>query len=139
MSRHGGRLGRCCVFNFMKEELDLYKCHSVLDHSKTSTEIIYDPTILFVTLIVVSDKVTILFNLIYAQHMDGGSLREAVDNGLIMDEYNLAVVAYSVVSALKFMHSESILHRDVKLENILMTRNGKVRLADFGIGELLRS
>ena len=69
------------------------------------------------------------------QHMDGGSLREAVDNGLIMDEYNLAVVAYSIASALKCMHCESILHRDVKLENILMTRNGKVRLADFGIGK----
>ena len=67
--------------------------------------------------------------------MDGGSLREAVDNGLIMDEYNLAVVAFSIASALKCMHNESILHRDVKLENILLTRNGKVRLADFGIGK----
>ena len=74
------------------------------------------------------------FTIYTIQHMDGGSLREAVDNGLIMDEYNLAVVAFSIASALKCMHIESILHRDVKLENILMTRNGKVRLADFGIG-----
>ena len=69
--------------------------------------------------------------------MDGGSLRGAVDDGLVMHEVNLAVVAYSMASALKYLHDRCVLHRDVKLENILLTRNGKVRLADFGIGKLV--
>ncbi len=41
-------------------------------------------------------------------------------------------VLYKVVRALKHLHSQNIMHRDVKSDNVLFSSEGKVKLADFG-------
>ncbi|CAF1325929.1 unnamed protein product [Adineta steineri] len=41
--------------------------------------------------------------------------------------------AYNVVRALYYLESKSIVHRDVKPANILINKNGKIKLCDFGI------
>ena len=42
-------------------------------------------------------------------------------------------VIYPMLSALAYMHSENIIHRDVKPENTLVSDSGSVLLADFGL------
>lgn len=39
----------------------------------------------------------------------------------------------SVLHALDYMHGQNLLHRDIKLSNILYDRYGRVKLADFGL------
>ncbi len=71
------------------------------------------------------------------EHVDGTSLAALLDsvNGpLTLDE--AAAVIGSVAAALTFAHDNGVLHLDIKPENILITRDGRVKVADFGIAEI---
>ncbi|KAL8573615.1 hypothetical protein ACOMHN_007168 [Nucella lapillus] len=62
-------------------------------------------------------------------------------NGEFIPENALARIAYSVVLALHYLQSElKVIHRDVKPSNILINKEGQVKLCDFGIsGHLVDS
>lgn len=46
-------------------------------------------------------------------------------------------IAMSVVNALHYLHAHlKVIHRDVKPSNILINRNGEVKMCDFGISGL---
>ena len=38
-----------------------------------------------------------------------------------------------LLQAVEWLHSRSVMHRDLKLCNLLMTKNGHVKLCDFGL------
>ena len=59
------------------------------------------------------------------------TLREYLANHKHIDEVTARQFCHEVTSALEYLHSEEILHNDVKMENILITRNG-AKLSDFG-------
>jgi serine/threonine protein kinase len=65
--------------------------------------------------------------------MDGGSVAQMVEdmNGTYSESF-CKYVLYKVVRALKHLHSQNILHRDVKSDNVLFSSDGEVKLADFG-------
>ena len=54
-----------------------------------------------------------------------------------MSELFLSKVAYAVLSGLSFMKSKGFIHRDVKPSNILINRQGDIKLCDFGISQKL--
>jgi serine/threonine protein kinase len=62
-------------------------------------------------------------------------------SGQTVPEEVLGVIAFSVLKALHYLHSElKVIHRDVKPSNILINRNGCVKMCDFGIsGRLVNS
>ena len=41
-----------------------------------------------------------------------------------------------IILCLEFLHSKNIIHRDLKPENVLIDKNGKCKLVDFGISEM---
>lgn len=47
--------------------------------------------------------------------MDGGSLQNIIDDGIALNDDDVAIVAYSVLKALEMLHSRNIIHRDVKV------------------------
>ena len=71
------------------------------------------------------------------EYCAGGSLhgvyREIKKLGGRTGEKVLGKVAEGVLNGLTYLHGRRIIHRDVKPSNILLTREGQVRLCDFGV------
>ena len=44
--------------------------------------------------------------------------------------------AAEIISALEYMHTRRIVHRDLKPQNLLVTRDGTVKLTDFGLARI---
>ncbi len=63
--------------------------------------------------------------------VDGSSLRDLINRGLEPSE--AVEVARQVLAAASFAHSKGIVHRDLKPMNVLIDREGRIRVTDFGI------
>ncbi len=70
------------------------------------------------------------------EYIDGESLTRMLSKSGFSLRQRLEVVR-QVALALEHAHERGVLHRDIKPGNILITRDGRVKVADFGIGKLL--
>eukprot|EP00002_Diphylleia_rotans_P038773 TRINITY_DN8861_c0_g1_i2.p1 TRINITY_DN8861_c0_g1~~TRINITY_DN8861_c0_g1_i2.p1 ORF type:complete len:729 (-),score=152.74 TRINITY_DN8861_c0_g1_i2:319-2505(-) len=57
--------------------------------------------------------------------------------GKSIDEYQIVDWITQITMALDFIHSKKVLHRDLKSQNIFLTRNATVKLGDFGIARVM--
>lgn len=67
------------------------------------------------------------------EFVDGGTLRELLRQRGPMPPHAAAAVMRSVLRALSVAHSRGMVHRDIKPENVLISSDGRVKLADFGL------
>ncbi len=70
------------------------------------------------------------------EFVDGVNLRQLLRARNLSPEEALAIVP-PLCEALQFAHERGIVHRDIKPENLLLTRDGRVKIADFGIAKML--
>ncbi|XP_056022142.1 uncharacterized protein LOC125649787 [Ostrea edulis] len=68
------------------------------------------------------------------EFLEGGALTDIVVNqtNTKMDENQIATVCKACLKALSFLHSNGVIHRDIKSDSILLSQEGKVKLSDFG-------
>jgi tRNA A-37 threonylcarbamoyl transferase component Bud32 len=76
------------------------------------------------------------FYFLLMEFVDGVTLRQALKAGRFTPEQALAIVP-PVCDALQYAHDHGIVHRDIKPENLLLDREGRVKIADFGIAKIL--
>lgn len=72
------------------------------------------------------------------EFIDGATLRQTMRSGLLEPAQALEIVS-QICSALQYAHEHGVVHRDVKPENILIDRSGRVKITDFGLAKMLRS
>ena len=70
------------------------------------------------------------------EYIDGSNLRQIMDGEKVQQVSALLIVG-QICDALAYAHEEGIVHRDIKPENILLDKNGRVKIADFGIAKLV--
>jgi serine/threonine protein kinase len=76
------------------------------------------------------------FYFLLMEFVDGVNLRQAMSAGRFTPEQALAIVP-PVCEALQYAHEHGIVHRDIKPENLLLDKDGRVKIADFGIARML--
>ena len=65
------------------------------------------------------------------EYLEGGALTDIVTN-LRMSEEQIATVCQMCLKALAYLHSQGVIHRDIKSDSILLAADGNVKLSDFG-------
>jgi len=74
-------------------------------------------------------------NYIVLEFIRGKSLRDWINRSPIPPPQVFAVM-HGVLQALDYAHKHAIVHRDMKPENVLLSDDGMVKVADFGIARL---
>ncbi|XP_012530793.2 serine/threonine-protein kinase greatwall [Monomorium pharaonis] len=70
------------------------------------------------------------------EYMVGGDLKSLLSVCGFMEESMAAFYTAEVCLALEYLHSHGIVHRDLKPDNMLLSREGHVKLTDFGLSKI---
>jgi serine/threonine protein kinase len=73
------------------------------------------------------------------EFLKGEDLRHAIKNGSMGDTRAKLRIALDIARALEHIHSQNIIHRDIKPDNVHLTPAGAVKLMDFGISKMQSS
>ncbi|XP_051822328.1 serine/threonine-protein kinase Nek1 isoform X4 [Antechinus flavipes] len=78
---------------------------------------------------------------IVMDYCEGGDLYKRINaqKGVLFPEDQIMDWFVQICLALKHVHDRKILHRDIKSQNIFLTKDGTVQLGDFGIARVLNS
>lgn len=58
-------------------------------------------------------------------------------NGVPLTEFQIQMLMTQLISTLHFIQAHNIIHRDVKLDNVLVDKNFTIKLIDFGISRVV--
>lgn len=76
---------------------------------------------------------------IVMEYVDGMTLKEFITSKGFIEPLQALAIASEVADALSHAHENSIIHRDIKPHNILLTQSKKVKVTDFGIAKAITS
>ena len=77
-------------------------------------------------------------NLVYMamEYVEGKELRELLTEGQSLPVVQAVDIAAQVADGLAYAHQHHVIHRDIKPANILITSDGRAKIADFGIARM---
>ena len=69
---------------------------------------------------------------IILEYVPGGSMKSLLDKFFRFEEKLIKVYVRQILSGLDYLHSNDVIHRDLKCANILVDKSGIIKLSDFG-------
>ena len=73
--------------------------------------------------------------LIIMENINGGDLLSFVKKRTKLNEKTAKIIFKQLIISLKYIHSKGIIHRDIKLDNILIDLHNHIKICDFGVGK----
>ncbi len=67
------------------------------------------------------------------EYVDGVSLGDLIEKRRYIPNEIAMLIFREICKALKYAHDKTVIHRDIKPENVLISKDGEVKLTDFGI------
>ena len=74
---------------------------------------------------------------IIMENIAGGDLLSFVKKRTKLNEKMSKYIFKQLLEAIKYIHSKNIVHRDIKLDNVLIDLNNNIKLCDFGVGKMV--
>ncbi len=75
-------------------------------------------------------------NFIVMEYVEGRTLADFMDKGGRLAPAKVVEIAEKIAEALAAAHAQGVIHRDIKTANVMVTRQGVVKVMDFGIARL---
>ncbi|KAI4328046.1 hypothetical protein L6164_020440 [Bauhinia variegata] len=97
------------------------RCHAVFDNGCSEANIENGSDLSFVM-----------------EYMEGGSLHDVLRAHHRLPEDVISCLAKRVLEGLNYLHGLHIVHRDIKPSNLLVNESGEVKIADFGISQVVK-
>jgi formylglycine-generating enzyme required for sulfatase activity len=69
------------------------------------------------------------------EFIDGQNLLQELQNKGTLKEPEIKTLLEKLLPVLQFIHDNQVIHRDIKLENIIKSKNGTLFLIDFGVSK----
>ena len=85
----------------------------------------------------VSTSLSLEADYIVMELIDGISLKQYMEKKGVLNWKETLHFAIQIAKALEHAHSRGIVHRDIKPHNIMVLKNGSVKVADFGIARMM--
>lgn len=73
---------------------------------------------------------------IVMEYIDGKTLKDLINDEGRLSEKRALNYCIQIAEALKVAHSKHIVHRDIKSQNIMVTRDDRIKVTDFGIARV---
>lgn len=74
---------------------------------------------------------------IVMEYVEGSTLRELLHSGRKLLPERAMEMTIGILQGLEYAHRSGIVHRDIKPANVMLTRNGQVKVMDFGIARAM--
>lgn len=74
---------------------------------------------------------------LFFEYVDGGQILDFIISHGALNEKLSRKFLWQILDAVDYCHSNAIVHRDLKIENILMDKKGNVKLIDFGLANFI--
>ncbi|KAJ3008659.1 serine/threonine-protein kinase KIN2 [Thoreauomyces humboldtii] len=76
------------------------------------------------------------FYYLFLEYVDGGQMLDYMINHGKLKEKHARRFMRQIISAIDYCHQNSIVHRDLKIENVLIDKHGSIKLIDFGLSNM---